>query len=202
MASIFSMASTNQSTIATTRLRTLLQLVIIFVILLAGRRQPHPDLRNRLPIDKRLNFIGIKTQQARDLDTLMRRVRIPPSHVAVLLPIDDGTVIAGLAFVGTPGLGLAGLEVLPLDRRAGQVPAAGEVGLPERLDAAVVSCVGKHNAVDLDAHFAARRQDVDPVERVFRVVQHLRLLLVPRVQVLEFDLDETRQLRVERVGHE
>lgn len=132
----------------------------------------------------------------------MGRVRIPPDDVAILLPVDDCIVVARLALVGTPRLRLTGLQVLPVDGRARQVPAAREIGFPERLDASLVSRVGDDDAVNLDSHLASRRENIDPVEWVLRVVQHGRLLLVPCIEGLEFNLDEPREFRVERVRHQ
>lgn len=132
----------------------------------------------------------------------MGRVRIPPDHITVLLPIDDRGVIARLALIRTPGLGLTGLEVLPVHGSARQVPAARKVGFPEGLYTALVARVGDDDAIDLNTHFASRGENVDAVIWVFRVIQHLCLLLVPRIESLEVDLDQAREFRVECIGHE
>lgn len=57
--------------------------------------------------------------------------------------------------------------------------------------------IRKDNTVKLDPDVAARGQDVDAVEGVFRVVEHALLLLVPGFEGAEVDFDQPCERRVE-----
>jgi hypothetical protein len=161
----------------------------------------HP-IRPRLDaVDEIFHLLRIETQHPNNLIALLNGTLIPPYRVFHLRSITQlDAVVARLAFIRTASLRQRLSKILPLHRRARQVPPSREAGLPQRHHPAAGLGVREDRAVEFDVDAPVGGEDVNAMEGVFRVVDDLGLLLEPLVQGFEIELDESRELGVERGG--